>query len=191
MNLQDQQSGLLAALFKPWEAVQSDSDLARQQTWSEHQYQRGLQAYRTNASVIAQSVLVATYPTLARLMGSEQFDGLAIHFWRKSPPVRGDLAQWGAGLDDFLRAIPELMAHEPYLADVASLEWALHVGKTAADSASNDPAPLAIVDSEYAIVDLVDGKEWVDVSDKEGQRALVYRHGFQTLCISISKDIAL
>lgn len=191
MTLQAQQSALLAALFHPWDVVQADADLASQQAWPQGQYQRGLQAYRSNASVMAQGVLTAAYPTLARLMGAEQWDGFAVHFWRTQPPQRGDLAQWGAGLDDFLRSIPDLMAHEPYLPDVASLEWALHAGKTAADPAGDDPAPLAVMDSEFAIVDLLHGKEWEQIADQEGQRALVFRQGFQTNCISISKDIAL
>jgi hypothetical protein len=128
---------------------------------------------------------------MLRLMGQEQFEGLAVHFWRLHPPVRGDLAQWGAGLDDFLRSIPELMASEPYLPDVASLEWALHAGKTAPDSEGSDPVPFAVIDSDFAIVDLVGGKEWEGNSDQQGQRALVYRQGFKPHCISISKDIAL
>ena len=199
MTLAQQQSQLLAALFEPWHAVQANADVASQQAWPQDQYLRGLQAYRSNASAMAQGVLAAAYPTLQRLMGVEQFDGLAVHFWRTHPPVRGDLAQWGEGLDDFLRAIPELMAHEPYLPDVASLEWALHAGKTATDSASDAPVPLAVIDSEFAIVDLMDCKEWGDVSDQapqgeplaKAQRALVYRQGFKTHYISISKDIAL
>jgi Putative DNA-binding domain len=191
MTLAQQQSQLLAALFDPWTSVQVNTDVASQQAWPASQYQRGLQAYRSNASVIAQGVLTAAYPTLKRLMGQDQFEGLAVHFWRTRPPVRGDLAQWGVGLDDFLRVIPELMAHEPYLPDVASLEWALHAGKTAADSASNDPVPLAVIDSEVAIVDLVGGKEWNTISDQDGQRALVYRQGFKTAVIAISKDIDL
>jgi Putative DNA-binding domain len=191
MTLAQQQSQLLAALFDPWTSVQVNADVASQQAWPASQYQRGLQAYRSNASVIAQGVLTAAYPTLTRLMGQDQFEGLAVHFWRTQPPVRGDLAQWGVGLDDFLRAIPELVAHEPYLPDVASLEWALHAGKTAADSMTNDPIPLEVIDSEFAIVDLVGGKEWNTISDQDGQRALVYRQGFKTAVIAISKDIDL
>ncbi len=191
MTLAQQQAQLLNALFAPWASVQANTDLACQQAWPQDQYQRGLQAYRSNAAIMAQNVLKSAYPQTARLMGDEQFDGLAVHLWRTQPPERGDLAQWGEALADFLRSIPELVAHEPYLPDVANLEWALQAGKTAADSVSNDPVPLAVIDSEFAIVDLVGGKEWADVCDQEGQRALIYRLGFKTHCISISKDIAL
>jgi hypothetical protein len=191
MTLAQQQSQLLAALFDPWTSVQANVDMASQQAWPIGQYQRGLQAYRSNGSITAQRVLGAAFPTVKRLMGDEQFDGLAVHFWRNDPPTRGDLAQWGEGLEAFLRAIPELMQHEPYLPDLAALEWALHIGQTAPDSDSNDPVPLALIESEFPIVDLVHGKEWADISDIEGQRALVYRQGFKTSCISIPKDAQL
>jgi hypothetical protein len=116
---------------------------------------------------------------------------LAVHLWRTQPPTHGDLAQWGGALADFFRAIADLMASEPYLPDLAQLEWALHAGKTAADAESSDPVPLSVVDSEFPIVLLQNGKGWADVADQPGQRALVYRQGFKPHCISISKDIAL
>lgn len=191
MTLADQQSQLLAALFNPWSAVEANTDVASQQAWPQTQYLRGLQAYRSNAAIMAQGVLKSTYPQTARLMGDEQFDGMAVHLWRTQPPTRGDLAQWGEALADFLRSIPELILHEPYLPDLAELEWALHSGKTEADSESADPVPFAVIDSEFPIVELQNGKEWHEVADQEGQRALVYRQGFKTMCISIPKDIAL
>jgi hypothetical protein len=186
-----QQQMLLAGLFDTWTSVQANAALAFEQAWPVGQYQRGLQAYRSNASLLAQRVLAAAFPTVRRLMGGESFDGLAVHFWRTHPPTKGDLAQWGEGLEDFFRTIPELMQHEAYLPDVAALEWALHVGLTAADSESTDPVPLALIESEFSIVDLWNGKEWADISDQEGQRALVYRQGFKAACISIPKDAQL
>ncbi len=186
-----QQQMLLGGLFNSWAAVQANTALASQQSWPTGQYQRGLQAYRSNAAILAQQVLAAAFPTVRRLMGDEQFDGLAVHFWRTEPPTKGDLAQWGEGLEAFLRAIPELMQHEAYLPDVAALEWALHAGLTAADADSADPVPLALIESEFPIVDLHSGKSLEDISDKQGQSALVYRQGFKTACISIPKDAQL
>jgi hypothetical protein len=193
MTLAQQQSQLLATLFEPWASVQANTDMPSQQAWPTEQYQRGLQAYRSNASITAQRVLAHAFPAVRRLMGDDQFDGLAVHFWRNDPPTKGDLAQWGEGLEDFLRAIPELMQHEPYLPDLAALEWALHTGKTAPDSDANDAVPLALIESQFPIVDLVQGKEWADISDiqEQGQRALVYCQGFKTSCISIPKDAQL
>jgi Putative DNA-binding domain len=183
-----QQQMLLDGLFDTWTSVQANAILASRQTWPESQYQRGLQAYRSNASLLAQRVLAAAFPTVRRLMGDDQFDGLAVHFWRAQPPIKGDLAQWGEELEGFLRAIPELMQHEAHLPDVAALEWALHAGLTAPDSESSDPVPLVLIESEFPIVDLVNGKEWEEISDIQGQRALVYRQGFKTASISIPKD---
>ena len=186
-----QQQMLLAGLFDTWTSVQANAALAFEQAWPVGQYQRGLQAYRSNASLLAQRVLAAAFPTVRRLMGDESFDGLAVHFWRTHPPTKGDLAQWGEGLEDFLRTIPELMQHEAHLPDVAALEWALHVGLTAADSESTDPVPLALIESEFPIVDLVSGKNLEDLEGIQPQRALVYRQGFKTSCISISKEAQL
>lgn len=183
-----QQQMLLAGLFDSWSSVQANAALASQQSWPVGQYQRGLQAYRSNAAILSQQILASVFPTVKRLMGDEEFDGLAVHFWRTHPPTKGDLAQWGEGLEDFLRAIPELMAHEAHLPDVAALEWALHAGLTAPDSDKADPVPLALIESEFPIVDLVGGKEWEDIFDIQPERALVYRQGFKTACISISKD---
>ena len=190
-TLLTQQQILLQGLFDSWDALEANTTLTLQQAWPIAQYLRGLQAYRSNASVLAQQVLAVAYPTVKRFMGAEQFDGLAVHLWRTHPPSKGDLAQWGDALEDFLRAIPELMANEPHLPDVAALEWALHVAKTAPDSDSADPVPLALIDSEFPIVLLVSGKNLEEVSDIEGQRALVYRQGFKTFCISIPKDTQL
>lgn len=186
-----QQQMLLDGLFDSWPAVQANAALASQQAWPVGQYQRGLQAYRSNATILAQRVLAVAYPTVRRLMGEDQFDGLAVHFWRTNPPSKGDLAQWGEGLEGFLRAIPELMQHEAHLPDVAALEWALHTGLTAADSESIDPVPLALIESEFPIVDFVNGKNFEDLSDIQPQRALVYRQGFKTTCISIPKDVQI
>ena len=187
-TLLKQQQMLLGGLFHSWSSVQANLDLASQQSWPVGQYQRGLQAYRSNAAILAQQVLASAFPNVKRLMGDEEFDGLAVHFWRTHPPAKGDLAQWGDELEDFLRSIPELMAHEAYLPDVAALEWALHAGLTAPDFESTEPVPLALIESEFPIVDLMGGKEWGDISDIQPQRALVFRQGFKTQCISIPKD---
>jgi hypothetical protein len=99
---------------------------------------RGLAVYRANAGALAERALAAAFPVLRQLIGEESFAGLARAFWQAHPPVRGDIAQWGAELAAFVAAAPTL-ADEPYLADVARLEWALHQAASAAD----DDAPVA------------------------------------------------
>ncbi len=134
---------------------------------------RGLRAYRANAQRLAGGALQASHPVLQQLLGGENFQNLAQDFWRAMPPERGDLAQWGGELAAYLKQVPQLealLAEHPYLPDIARVEWALHVAKTASDAAldtqsfqlltSHDPAALrltfspgcALVRSAYPVV---------------------------------------
>jgi hypothetical protein len=101
----------------------------------------GLAAYRSNAGAMAERALAAAYPTLAALIGNEPFAALARHLWHERPPQRGDLGLWGEALPDFIAASPQL-ADEPYLADSARLDWALHLASRAADGTPPDHPAL-------------------------------------------------
>ncbi len=137
---------------------------------------RGLRAYRANAQVLSSNVLQACYPALQQLLGEENFQNLAQDFWQELPPVRGDLAQWGGELPEYLSQVPQLQAlllEHAFLPDVALVEWALHSAATATDAqldassfqllASHDPAKLclvlspgcAVLRSAYPVVALV------------------------------------
>jgi len=102
-------------------------------------FQRGLQAYQANAGALAERALGAAFPTLLQLLGEESFAALARAFWHAAPPERGDIAAWGAALPAFIDAAAQL-ADEPYLADVARLEWAVHE----AEQAANAVAPTGL-----------------------------------------------
>lgn len=106
--------------------------------------QRGIQAYQANAGASAQRALAAAFPTLAMLIGSDATAGLARAYWHAEPPRCGDLACWGDGLPAFIEADAQL-AGEPYLADVARLDWAVHQAERAADAA--EPAGLHLLAS--------------------------------------------
>ena len=95
--------------------------------------QRGLQAYAANAGALAERALSAAYPTIAALVGAPSFAALARACWQAHPPLRGDVAQWGDALPGFIAADPQL-AGEPYLADVAALDWAVHTAELASDA---------------------------------------------------------
>ncbi len=103
---------------------------------------RGLQAYQAHAAALAERALAAAYPTLQMLLGPDAFAALARAFWRHSPPVCGDITQWGLNLPAFAAAAADL-AEVPYVADVARLDWAVHAAATAADST---PAALGLQD---------------------------------------------
>ncbi len=112
---------------------------------------RGLQAYRGNAQGGAERALSAAFPTVLELIGAEAFASLSAAYWMAQPPRGGDLAWLGQDLSEFIAADPQL-AGEPYLTDVARLDWALHRCELSADPprvvaglaalAQHDPANL-------------------------------------------------
>lgn len=110
------------------------------------QAQRGLQAYLSNGQALAERSLASAYPVVQQLLGGESFATLAQALWHNCPPVQGDLARWGADLAHFVAQAPQL-ADEPYLSDLAWLEWALHQAATAQDS-SADPGSFALLSSQ-------------------------------------------
>lgn len=101
---------------------------------------RGLAAYRTNAGAAAERALAAACPTVQQLVGDQTFAAIARTLWQRHPPERGDLAQWGAALPAWL-ADAEDLAAEPYLADVARVDLAVHRAEIAPD-ATLDPQAL-------------------------------------------------
>lgn len=163
---------------------------------------RGLRAYRANAQALAARALAAAYPVLEQLIGTENFAQLAHHFWLEKPPEKGDLAQWGGALAAFLQEQPQL-ANEPYLPDVARLEWLLHQAATAADGvldadsfgllATCEPENLiltlapgfALLASNYPVVSIVNAHlngqidQLRSVNLSRGELAVVWRCGFK------------
>ena len=102
---------------------------------------RGLQAYRGNAQGLAARTLASVYPRLQESLADQGFDAMAWTFWRRHPPVVGDLGQWGGALAEFL-AGQDGMADE--LVDLARLEWAVHEAESAGDD-ELDAASLALL----------------------------------------------
>lgn len=141
-DLAAQQQDLLRALFD-WPADSATQLIAARakNTWA-----RGLKAYQTNGHMLAERALLAAYPVVAQLLGEDSLADLARAVWHAHPPVHGDLALWGDVLPDYLARSQQLQ-EEPYLADVARVEWALHRCATAAD-ASADPASLTLLTTE-------------------------------------------
>ena len=167
---------------------------------------RGLQVYQANRAVLAERTLASTYPVIAQLIGVESFEPLARHFWQQHPPQRGDMGQWGAQLPEFLSDAPQL-AEEPFLADVARLEWALHRAASAPDAvldaasfallSSVDDAKgvglalslgAALLASAYPVVSIINAHLFGQPTLEEaaamlrlgkGEYALVWRQGFK------------
>jgi hypothetical protein len=144
-TLAGQQQALLAALLEwpPQPAVQQLSNLAR--GVGTHP-ERGLKAYQANGHMLAERALRAAYPVLVQMLGAESFAELARAFWHACPPVRGDIAQWGAQLAEFLGQSAQLQG-EAYLPDVARAEWGLHRCALAPDCEA-DLATLSLLTTE-------------------------------------------
>lgn len=166
---------------------------------------RGLKAYQSNGHALAERALQSAYPVVAQLLGDSSFSDLTRALWHAHPPVRGDVALWGAQLPRFLAASADLQ-DEPYLEDVAALEWALHSGATAADGdadlpslsllTTQDPAELAlylapgcsVLPSAWPIVSIVEAHrtQAMDMAEvgalvrqRVAQTAVVWRAGFK------------
>jgi len=198
-----QQQALLAALFRPDHGLDAQLHAAGLRTSG--QARRGLQAYRANGHALAERALAGAYPVLSALIGPDSFADLACALWHAHPPVRGDVALWGAALPDFVRA-SESLDQAPYLGDVARTEWALHRAAAATDAwadlpslarlTQDDPASLglrlapgtSIIASRYPVVSIVQAHLTQDIDlDEAGRRwrdgvaetALVWRAGLR------------
>ena len=211
ISLADQQQALLQALWQPRlaDAIETIAPCVHPAgALGVARLERGLQAYRSNGRALAQRVLAGAYPVVAELIGDESFEALARHLWQCHPLERGDLAQWGGALASFVESLPDLVREEPYLADVARVEWALHCAATAADAqadpasfnllTTSDPARLtlllgsgvACVDSRYPVVSILNAHTEGDPTLEEAGRrlraqqaecALVWRQGFKPM----------
>jgi Putative DNA-binding domain len=171
---------------------------------------RGLQTYQANATASALRSMQTAYPVIAQLIGDDAFEHLARDFWAQHPPTRGDLAQWGYELSVFIASISQLEA-EPYLSDVAKVEWALHTAATAADQAvdlatfsllsEQDPDAItlqfapgtALIQSDYPIASLLTAHLYASPSFEEvghklrqctAEIALVWRQGLRPMVSS-------
>lgn len=101
---------------------------------------RRFDVYRNNVAVSLTEALSAGFPVIEKLVGEEFFRAMAGVFLRAHPPRSPVLALWGDAFPGFLATFPPV-AHLPYLADVARLEYALREAYHAAD------APQAATDA--------------------------------------------
>ncbi len=106
-----------------------------------------LQIYRNNSLVTLTESLKNIYPAILRLVGEDFFNATAKKFIVETPPVNGDLHEFGGNFADFLdKFIPAQTM--PYLPSVAHLEWARHQTYYAASSTVLDITRLKSVPQE-------------------------------------------
>jgi hypothetical protein len=201
MNLATQQQAMLQAVFGSWDEAALRGTAAQNDALRV----RGLQAYRSNGHALAQRALNAAFPVTAQMLHEENFYALSRAFWHACPPVKGDIAQWGADLADFMAKAPQLI-DEPHVPYVARVEWALHVAATAADKHRNpasfallmehDPsrlelvtaAGLCVVNSPWPVVSIVNAHVAPELQLEHaaqrlragiGEAAVIWRQGFK------------
>ena len=141
-RLAQQQQALLDALLM-WPTVDATKRIA---AYAYSTRGRGLKAYQTNGHSLAQRAMAAAYPVVKQLFGDESFGDLARALWHAHPPQCGDIAEWGEVLPAFLQTNTQLQ-DEPYLPDVARVEWALHCCARASD-ASADLSTVALLTTQ-------------------------------------------
>lgn len=102
---------------------------------------RRFDVYRNNVAVSLTDALAAGFPVIQKLVGEPFFRAVAGTFLRAHPPRSPVLTLWGDAFPAFLDSFAPV-AHLPYLADVARLEYALREAYHAADATPISPEAL-------------------------------------------------
>jgi Putative DNA-binding domain len=106
-----------------------------------------LNIYRNTFVTGVTKALRLSYPAVHRLVGDDFFAGAAALFIAQHPPRAAYLDEYGADFPQFLSGF-EPAASLEYLADVASLEWAVNRAIHALDIEPLDLARLAALAPE-------------------------------------------
>ncbi|WP_053077703.1 DNA-binding domain-containing protein [Burkholderia cepacia] len=125
--------------------------------------------YRGNARSHWRGALANAYPVLLALVGDAYFDALSLAYARVHPSRSGDLNRFGDALPVFIGEY-ERDSRFRYFADVARLEWALHVACFAAD------------------VSVFTAQQWLELGD---ERLLDAKLAIHPACTAITSDYAI
>ena len=170
-----------------------------------------LKVYRNNIVGSLTDLMLATFPTIEKLVGKEFFEGMARSFILKHPPAQGCLSLYGAGFAEFIEGFgPAKNLH--YLPDIARFEIAMNDAYYAPDDMPLLPETLAVVPPEdlgalrlnlrssvrliaspfpltaiRAFCENDDPKATLDI-DSGGETLMVYRPHLQSLIVTVAPD---
>jgi hypothetical protein len=107
--------------------------------------ERRVAVYRNHHRISLAAALAANFPTVAKVIGDDAFQALALSFLAIDPPREPSLAAYGAGFPVFVESDPRSQSLV-YLGDVARLDWALNVAERADDLPAFTAESLAELD---------------------------------------------
>lgn len=169
-----------------------------------------LSIYHNNIIGSLSNVLCSTFPMIENLVGTNFLKEMARQFIFKNPPNSACLHHYGEGFDAFIKEY-EPAANLPYLADVATLEFALNHAYYAQDDAPLPADALAqippeslaktllsprasatLITSSYPLTDLrafcLNDGEAPELSAPTDCRLLIYRPKLEVKIIPLTKD---
>ncbi len=106
-----------------------------------------LKVYRNNIIGSLTDVMIASFPAIEKLVGSNFMEGMARSFILENPPAQGCLNSFGPGFAEFIETF-EPAKDLPYLADVARLDIALNAAYYAKDDSTLTEGELASIAAE-------------------------------------------
>ncbi|WP_079201512.1 DUF2063 domain-containing protein [Pseudomonas sp. CC6-YY-74] len=184
-------------------------------TWNGSDPAARFAVYRNNVLSSLIDALAASFPVVQQLVGEDFFRAMAALYVRQSPPRTCILADYGAGLPEFIEAFAPASSL-PYLADVARLELLRIRAYHAADAAPlaadvlakalASPDSLAslllqlhpscnLLESAFAVVSLWAAHQGAlalaEVDPYQAQCALVLRNGLEVEVLGIRPGDAL
>lgn len=135
--LAELQEGMLARIL--------DDELPSPKGWTAR-HEAGLEIYRNNYRTALVKALRSTFERTERLVGEDSFSRAAAHHCIAHPPTSWTLDHAGAG---FPETCAELFANDPDVAELAALEWAMHLAFPTRDASPLDMAGLAMASAHF------------------------------------------
>jgi len=127
------------------------------ETVQDARLEKGLTIYRRNLKATASQALGITYPTVTKQIGDEMMAKIAVIMLTRQPPHAGDWGEWGIGLANLLKTLPELEDY-PFVAESARLDLAIHQVERARNSTFDETSVYLL--TQHDIDDL-----YIDLND--------------------------